>query len=265
MIEIIFAYLATIVEDPYIRRISKKDYEILEFSKYYELVFKDGTTEELEKYGNYIEFQQDRILSYPTFYFCNIDKKNVYVYETQKGFALNTHVIKKTQHSVFPLNPVHFIDIAGTYTYRRTDYYFSFVFNVVDMRKIYTDLSDKLLESLPFEMIIRIFSFLNFTKKGNGLYTVSDFPFNFLQEFEGEIPKVLSKIQLKKLYEIGAIKLAYKSVSSFNTLSGQLTQMTDESYEHVYPNNAQNLLQKIFKSKEEMNLVRDSFLEKFFY
>ncbi len=265
MIEIIFAYLSTIVEDPFIRRISKKDYYLLEFSKYYELVFKkDGSVEHLEKYGNYIEFEQDRILSYPTFYFCNIDKKNVYVYETQKGFALNTHVVKKTQHSVFPLNPVHFIDIAGTYTYRRRDYYFSFVFNVVDMRKIYTDLSDKLLESLPFEMIIHIFSFLNFTKKGNGLYTVSDFPFNFLQEFEGEIPKVLSKIQLKKLYEIGAIKLAYKSASSFNTLDGQLTQMTDESYEHVYPNNAQNLLQKIFKSKEEMNLVRDSFLEKFF-
>ena len=268
MIDIIFAYLSTIVEtvpEPEVLVLSNKQYELLEFSNDYLLQFKDGSSRIFKKSNWYLEFKKDRILSYQTCHFCNIDKKYIKkqdLFETEKGFALNTHVVKNTQHTMFSLKPAYFVTVPKRNKIKYNDvyYYFSFVFNVVDMRKVYADTANKLLDTLPMEMVIHIFSFLNFNKKGDGLYKVSDFPFDFCQEFNGEIPKVLSKFQLKKLYEIGAITPAY--TSGFSTI--QLTQMTDNSYEHKYPNNAPNVLRKTFKSKEEMHHVRDSFLGTFF-
>jgi hypothetical protein len=268
MIETILAYLSTILEtepEPEVLILPKHEYEVLEFSNVYILEFNNGHTKTFEKKDWYIEFKRDRILLYSICYFCKIDKKYIKtedLYKTNQGYALNTHVVKKTQHTSFSLNPVYFIDFNledSCYRYKDTyNYFFCFVFNVLDMRKIYAKTANKLVESLPLEMVMHIMTFLNCKKRGNGLYKVTDFPFDFSQEFKGEIPELLSKLQLKKLYEIGAIKLAYKSGLY------SMIELSDESYDHIYPNSAPNILQKTFRSKEEMQRIKNNFLHNFF-
>ncbi len=194
-------------------------------------------------------------------YFCNISKSIVEekdLFSTTKGYALNKHNVKFDQHLHFTLKPVYYINIPTKYS-RHNRHSFSFVFNIADMREIYADLHNNLLKSLPFEIVLEILKYQNIEKKGDGLFQVTDFPFDFSQEFQGKIPDILSKLQLKKLFEIGAIKLAVSYWVKHSNIV-----LSDQSYDHVYPGNFPNALHSIFKSKEEMHEVKDAFLEDFF-
>ncbi len=228
----------------------------------FEFWYDKGETYIVNKKNWNVQIKKGKVLLFQIKYFCDISKSIVEkkdLFSTTKGYALNNHVVREIQHTRFSLKPVYYINIPKGYTYKKKIYNFSFVFNIVDMRKIYANLHNKLLESLPLEMVLHIMEYENFEKKGDGLFQVTDFPFDFSQEFQGKIPEKLSKSQLKKLYEIGAIKLALTS----NGLRSKIV-LTDESYEHVYPMNAPNVLHNIFKSKEEMHEVKDAFLEEFF-
>jgi hypothetical protein len=104
-------------------------------------------------------------------------------------------------------------------------------------------------------------SFLNFKKKEDTEYTVDDFKLEIYQEFKGKIPKFLSKLQIKELYKIGAIKLAVLS------LTGVKLEISNEAYDYVYPDNQYTNITNIhdfFESKEQMHLVKEGFLNDFF-
>jgi hypothetical protein len=188
------------------------------------------------------------------------------MFHTHEGYILDKYIFQYMQNFTCTLHPIHYIylnDPQYKYTHEgKTQYYqMCFVFNMQDMRKIYAEACNKLREYLPFDMVSHIMSFLNFKKKEDTEYTVDDFPLEIYQEFKGKIPKFLSKFQIKELYIIGAIKLAVLS------LTGVKLEISDEAYDYVYPENQfRNIpnIHSFFESKEQMNIVKEGFLNDFF-
>jgi hypothetical protein len=221
------------------------------------------------------EIKKGEVWLYRINYFCNITKSIVEekdLFATTQGYALTTHVVKEKQHTHFSLKPAYYVNIPQKYVCGKRTCHFSFVFNIIDMRKFYADIFNKMRESLPVELILYLISFMKFEGdyekiwgRENVNFEVTDFQFDCCQEFEGKIPEKMSKSQLKKMYENGTIKLA---ISSGYPLYGKIL-LTDESYmSEEYLGfgsfDSPNLLQQAFKTKEEMHEFKDGFLDEFF-
>ena len=272
MTEIIFSSLSSFEDkDPEVLPIPKyAKVSYREIANSVQICFEDGLIQAYSNKHYNIMIKKNEILIFKINYICNITKSietKSNLFSTEKGYALNNHVVKLNEHKWFSLKPVYYINSIVHSVYDPMYEYeheygidnITFVFNVVDMRKIYAETFNKLLDFLPYEMVLHIISFMDIKKKGNGYFKETDFPFDFVQEFQGEIPEILSRSQLKKLYDNGTIKVAAQGIG-YNSFSA----MTDESYDHVYPNDAPNALKQMFKSKKEMHMVKEKFLNDFF-
>ncbi len=83
-------------------------------------------------------------------------------------------------------------------------------------------------------------------------YTLTDFPVIFETKYKGEMPTYLSIHQLKELYELGVLKIAFDYNYDFYMLS-------DESFD----NHCEALI-KTFHSKKIMNEFSERFISYFF-
>lgn len=191
---------------------------------------------------------------YHNIYHCSlsgsiVDKKDVF--NVREGYALNEHTVMNQPHYAFKLKTVAYIMVADSFGYGRVP----FVFNVRDMRKHYIYMATMLCGVLPKELVDIIMSYLGCAKPKNE-YTLKDFPFNFEREYKGQLPSIVSREQLKMLYELGVIKIAIPL--KYNNI---FTTLTDKSFDYVYPNNAPNLLSQRFNTKEAMNTYTQQILK----
>ena len=171
--------------------------------------------------------------------------------------------MRETPHRVYDLQKVNYL-IAGSINHNDKKLKLGFVFNIADTREAHAKTANKLFETLPPEIVIKIFSYLKCNKPRGDFYEASDFPYdsNFVQEYNSDIPKLLSKAQLKQLYDTGIIKLAYYHPGY---ISSQMIVLDDTSYDYVYPNNASNYLHSVFETKDDMKEVADTFSANFFF
>ncbi len=91
------------------------------------------------------------------------------------------------------------------------------------------------------------------------IYKPSDFPFDFESKYSSVIChlKQLSKMQIKKLFEIGVMKIAIMTDDNFNNYN----LLTDEAFDYQFPTAngfVDNKIKIIFKTKENMH----SYIEK---
>lgn len=203
-----------------------------------------------------------------------IERKNLV--KVSYMYALNVHYTMRHQHNKYNLNTVACVDInkrsvkcidGSIFTG-----YYCLKFNIIDLRKVKAqEANEKLMllcEYVPAEIALHIMSFVMPPPKNGKMFTCSDFDFNFAQEYTNEIPEILTKYQLKKLYMISAIKLAISrgrnTWAKKNEVYESYIDMTDDSFNYIYPNGI-NDLQNIFNKKiETMKNIRDMVLEKYF-
>jgi hypothetical protein len=181
-----------------------------------------------------------------------VDKKDIFV--VSEGYALNQHIVFNRPHHSFTLKPVSYILASDS-----NGHSVPFVFKVQDMRKSYVYAATMLYDyfNLPKEIVDLIMWFSGCSQP-KSKYTVKDFPFNFEREYKGKLPSVVSREQLKRLYELELVNVAIK-LTSFPCY----TAITEESFDYVYPNNSVNWLSTHFKTKEEMHKYIQKVLESF--
>jgi hypothetical protein len=192
---------------------------------------------------------------YNDIYYCSlsnsvVDKKDIF--DLSEGYALNEHIVFNRPHDSFILKTVSYILASNS-----KGHSVPFVFKVQDMRKSYVYAATMLYDHfhLPKEIVDLIMSFSGCSQPKD-VYMVKDFPFNFEPEYKGRLPSVVSRKQLKRLYELGVVKVAIQ-LTSFPCY----TALTDESFDYVYPNNSPNWLSTHFKNKEEMHEYIQTVLE----
>lgn len=175
-------------------------------------------------------------------FICPISKKKISendLLDVQYGYALNKYVVRRSPHNIYQLKQVPYI------IYKK----WSFVFEIVDPRETYYHVLNILTTQLPIVVVDKIAFFMGCDKIKN-TYILSDFKFNFESKYKINSRKV-SIEQLKKLFELGIVKIACNETQS-------LLIMSDDAFDHVYPNNAVNKLCSRFKTKEKMhNYCRD--------
>jgi hypothetical protein len=190
---------------------------------------------------------------YHDLYYCPVSRANVPpgdICNVLEGYALNEHIVRYREHPRFNLKKVAFVTIRDTIKKN----HYTFIFNIEDRRKHYMEACTLLCNHLPKELVDIIAFYLGSPRRKN-TYTPSDFPFNFESEYKGLLPAVISREQLKMLYKLGVVKLADPDmINSYIAL-------TDESYDHVYPNNTPNRLRILFKTKESMHTYVENALK----
>jgi hypothetical protein len=195
-------------------------------------------------------------------YFCNISQKSMdFVFEIFDGHIINKHSIMymEPRRDGPKLNPAYYIS-AGYYNEGRSTrqgngvrcgYQMFFVFDIEDMREKSTYAVKQLLDILPKELVDKIAFYLG-CNKSKYEYTLTDFPVIFETKYKGEIPKYLSIHQLKKLYELGVLKIAFE-------YNYDLYMLSDESFDdNCKP------LKKTFSYKKKMNQFSEKFISNFF-
>lgn len=195
-------------------------------------------------------------------YFCNISQQFTQdVFEISKGHIINKHSIMVMEPNTDgpKLNPAYYISA----TYYNEDYYSTqtngfnktcimyFVFDIEDTREKSTYAVKQLLDILPKELVDKIAFYLG-CNKSKYEYTLTDFPVIFETKYKGEMPTYLSRHQLKKLYELGVLKIAFE-------YNYDLYMLTDESFD----NDCEALI-KTFGSKKKMNQFSEKFISYFF-
>jgi hypothetical protein len=162
-----------------------------------------------------------------------------------EGFIQNNFVVTFWKPFGPNLHTVHYIPCCAL-RYGKADFYF--VFDIEDTRKKYADACNELLTHLPPELVIQIAKHLD-TKKSDFYYDIEysekDFPVVFKPKYKLQsIPEKLTKTQLQKLFQLGVLQLGFICYGTINLF-------TEESYEHVYPNDEPNLLKKKFPTKQD--------------
>jgi len=182
-------------------------------------------------------------------YFCNISQQFTQdVFEIRKGHIINKHSIMVLEPDMDgpKLNPAYYINIGSNEGYR-----IFLVFDIEDTREKSTNAVKQLLDILPKELVDKIAFYLG-CNKFKYEYTLTDFPVIFETKYKGEMPTYLSIHQLKKLYELGILKIAF----DYNY---DLYMLTDESFD----NHCKALI-KTFHSKKIMNQFSERFISYFF-
>ena len=203
-----------------------------------------GETYKISKSQNRVVITQKKIEVYKYNYFCHFTQRIIKPYLLQIGYALNQHIVLHKQHHQYDLNPVHYIDFCYL-PQREMDVYL--IFNIDDARIGYTYALHKLQTYLPKELVDHVASFMGCTRR-KPKYGLADFPFNFIQNYQGVMPKHLSLAQIKKLYDLGAIKMA---VTDFNHHQNMCI-LSDEAFDYVYSNGF-NRVRQMFDTKENMH------------
>jgi hypothetical protein len=193
-------------------------------------------------------------------YFCNISQQFTQdVFEIGKGHIINKHsiMVMEPNRDGPTLNPAYYIFTGFNEFYRRLSagiiegYRIFFVFDIEDTREKSTNAVKQLLDILPKELVDKIAFYLG-CNKFKYEYTLTDFPVIFETKYKGEMPTYLSIHQLKKLYELGILKIAF----DYNY---DLYMLTDESFD----NHCKALI-KTFHSKKIMNQFSERFISYFF-
>ncbi len=208
-------------------------------------------------------------------YFCNISQKSMeFVFDIFDGHIINKHriMVQEPRTDGPNLNPAYYIS-AGYYNEGRSTregngvrcgYSMFFVFDIEDTREKSTYSVKQLLDIQPKELVDRIAFYLG-CNKSKYEYTLTDFPVIFETKYKGEIPKYLSIHQLKKLYELGVLKIAFE-------YNYDVYMLSDESFDYIYDLYMSSLdshyyykdFIKTFDSKEKMNQFSEKFISNFF-
>jgi hypothetical protein len=207
-------------------------------------------------------------------YFCNIAQQFTQdVFEICEGHIINKHtfmVLEPNTDGPRP-NPAYYIRTGFNEFYRSLSpgvtegYRIVFVFDIEDTREKLTYAVKQLLDILPKELVDKIAFYLG-CNKFKYEYMLTDFPVIFETKYKGEMPTYLSRHQLKKLYELGVLKIALEYNYDFHML-------TDESFDYNYDlymsrddlfDDQYKALIKTFDSKEIMNQFSESFISHFF-
>ena len=151
------------------------------------------------------------------------------------GFALNTHVLRYKQHPIFNLKRVPYISLDFLDICDETNA--MFVFNIEELRK-----TRLLAMLLNIHMASELIDYMRVNFLDTEL-----FPYQFGCEYKGKFPEIISNAQLKKLYELGMVKMGFVEL-----YSGSIKIMSDEAFDHIY-SNGRNDLQRKFKTKENMH------------
>ena len=175
------------------------------------------------------------------------EKKDVETFTVYEGFILSNVDIKYWDRPELNLNPINYIPCwYDEDRWRKEKLYF--VFDIEDTRKTYAAACNQLLTHLPQELVIQIAEHLGTTKSyftDGSEYSDKDFPDNFKPKYKLQsIPEKLTKTQLQKLFQLGVLQLGFICYGTINLF-------TEESYDHVYPNDEPNLLKKKFPTKQD--------------
>ncbi len=222
--------------------------EFVQENDEYYLISRDGVEVEYSKSRGSFVISKKKVEVYPYYYFCNISQKCIkYPYKLEKGYALNKHVVLQNPHHQYYLKPVHYVSLNVSYfdSVRSIDRFLYVVFDIEDTRKTHAYALDKLSEHLPKEIIDNVALYLGI-KKYKSKYELADFPFNFVQKYKETMPTYLSLAQIKKLYELGVVKIGFERHTSINI-------MTDAAFDYVYPQNGINRVRQLFGTKENMH------------
>lgn len=180
-------------------------------------------------------------------YFCNISQQFTQdVFKIVKGHVLDKHSIMVLEPDTDDYKPAYYIHIGFNEGSR-----IFLVFDIEDTREKSTYAVKQLLDILPKELVDKIAFYLGCNKLKYE-YTLTDFPVIFETKYKEEMPSYLSKHQLKKLYELGVLKIAFD-------YEYDLHMLTDESFD-----NHSNALINTFDSKEIMNQFSERFVSYFF-
>ena len=174
-----------------------------------------------------------------------VDKKNIF--EVQEGYILDKHALILRQHPK-PHNSSLLNTVPYIVARNPQGDYARFVFNVGDTREGGVYASTLLYEQfrMPKEIVDLIMQFVG-CPESKPAYSATDFQGKFVREYKGNLPSIVSKEQVKRLYSLGLVKMAV----SFN-LGASYTLLTDESFDRIYSNKF-NFIKRHFKTKEMMH------------
>jgi hypothetical protein len=182
-------------------------------------------------------------------YFCNISQQFTQdVFTILKGHIIDKHNIMYLEPNTDDYKPAYYIPVGSDLGFHRY-----LVFDIEDTREKSTYAVKQLLDILPKELVDKIAFYLG-CNKSKYEYKLTDFPDIFETKYKGEMPTYLSIHQLKKLYELGVLKIAVDY--NYN-----LRMLTDESFDD---NDYYNRLKRSFLSKEKMNQFIERFSSNFF-
>jgi hypothetical protein len=197
----------------------------------------------------------------------NTEITDINLYTVYSGFILNKHIVYTEiseqlvlqVYKSFTLhlnNPINLINLC----IKSDGLKCFFVFDIEDTRETFITILNQLRDQhiFPSEIVENIGLNLGCTKY-DGTYKTTQFPLNFISKYKHDIPSILIKPQLKKLYEMGIIKMA-----CMETFSTRLNLLTNDAYDYIYPNGQPNKITKWFSSKKIMQEFIDKQLKLFF-
>lgn len=214
---------------------------------------------EFFKENGYVEIYKNRIEVYLKKYHCGFSQQdNVSTYKVSYVYPITENVATTNNHSREGLEslPVPYIHIG---TLSKTRELFGFIFNIVDTQNSYYHATQQLQEILPQELVEKIISHFG-CDKSKRKYTHDDFPLIVEPHYKGQVPTLLSKYQLRKLYDLGFIKFSFQP----HHLIGWHYILNDDGFDTIYPNNVKNCVRDKFKTKENMHNEIESILDKLF-
>ncbi len=231
----------------------------------YEFIDKKYNTTVFYKSEGHCEYNKNTIRIYRKQYYCKISKKFFTQRElltVNKGYILNEHVFTTLPHHKFTLTKVNyvlfFIDRIRI----------AFVFDIEDLRKKYCHAVNNLLCHLPSDLVIDIAKKVgasNPIPKSGNTYELSDFPYDFVSKYSfGLQVTQLSRMQVKKLFDIGVMKIALMK----DDMYCHFNLLTDEAFDYKFPSAnglVDNKIKTIFKTKENMHGFIEKTISKLFY
>jgi hypothetical protein len=192
-------------------------------------------------------------------FYKNTEITDINLYTVYSGFILNKHIAftEISESLAFDLNnPINLINLCIKSDRLKC----FFVFDIEDTRETFVTILNQLRDQhiFPSEIVENIGLYLGCTKY-DGTYKTTQFPLNFISKYKQDIPSILIKPQLKKLYEMGIIKMA-----CMETFTTKLNLLTNDAYDYVHPHGQPNRITKWFSSKKIMQEFIDKQLKVFF-
>ena len=244
--DIIGEIIVSYSEEPYETFIVSNDAlinQVIETEHTYEIFnITTGFRHYIQKKNVHIEFHTERIDVFKKKYFCTLTQSFINSYAL--CYLSNVEMVSKYKY----LNRPSFYGEQFNAQFISTSRN-SFVFNIVDIRK---NILAFLMSMNARQSLEKSFLAPEVIESCILPYFDCDKRTTYLQrEFKGVLPKYMSMEQVKRLYELGMIKMIMR-VSDPITMGSQHERfgiLSDDAFD----NDSEGAIKKIFKTKEHMH------------
>ena len=204
------------------------------------------------------EYKDNHILIYKKYYYCKITKdlyKPMFLLRIREANIVTEHVVKRPLIFIRKFEKINYIQfyIEGTILGRIN---VAFVFDIENLRTKYSNAVNKLFQYIPSELVTEIAKKLG-AKNSSTKYQPLDFTEEYKSKYTITSP-YMSRMQLKLLYQMGAVKLGLISEQNLN-----INILSDEAFDCKFPEGCpyygftDNILRHQFGTKAKMHTFID--------